>query len=197
MLEAIRDGVKGKIMRVGNLAARDSDGEFQVNFVSNGFMGRLRAYLVIGAYPYSFMNYPVEMAPIDETAEAIVRLCATPDKCCIFHPYNNHYVPLGDIILQMKRMGMNIKLAEDDEFAAMLSEAQNDPEKAAKLTTLLAYENKDSSKKVEMISTDNEYTTQALYRMGFSWSMTSRDYMNSFLNALDGLGFFETEGDDI
>ncbi len=197
VLEAIRDGLKGKIMRVGNLAARDSDGEFQVNFVSNGFMGRLRAYLVIGAYPYSMMNYPVEMAPIDETAEAIVRLCSTPEKCCIFHPYNNHYVPLGDIILQMKRMGMNIKLAEDDEFAAMLSDAQNDPEKAAKLTTLLAYDNKDSSKKVEMIGTDNEYTTQALYRMGFSWSMTSRDYMNSFLNALDGLGFFETDGDEI
>jgi hypothetical protein len=33
--------------------------------------------------------------------------------------------------------------------------------------------------------------------MGFSWSMTSRDYMNSFLNALDGLGFFETDGDEI
>lgn len=197
VLEAIKDGLKGKIMRVGNLAARDSDGEFQVNFVSNGFMGRLRAYLVIGAYPYSMMNYPVEMAPIDETAEAIVRLCSTPEKCCIFHPYNNHYVPLGDIILQMKHMGMNIKLAEDDEFASMLSDAQNDPEKAAKLTTLLAYDNKDSSKKVEMIGTDNEYTTQALYRMGFSWSMTSRDYMNSFLNALDGLGFFETDGDEI
>ena len=197
VLEAIKDGLKGKIMRVGNLAARDSDGEFQINFVTNGFMGRLRAYLVIGAYPYSFMNYPVEMAPIDETAEAIVRLCSTPDKCCIFHPYNNHYVPLGDIILQMKKMGLDIKLAEDDEFAAMLDVAQNDPEKAAKLTTLLAYENKDSSKTVEMIHTENEYTTQVLYRLGFSWSMTSRDYMNSFLSALDGLGFFETEGDEI
>ena len=196
VLEAIRDGLKGKIMRVGNLAARDSDGEFQINFVTNGFMGRLRAYLVIGAFPYSFMNYPVEMAPIDETAEAIVRLCATPDDCCIFHPYNNHYVPLGDIILQMKSMGMNIKLAEDKEFEEMLSRAQNDAQKAAKLTTLLAYENMDSSKKVEMISTENEYTTQALYRLGFSWSMTSRDYMNSFLSALEGLGFFETEDDE-
>ena len=55
----------------------------------------------------------------------------------------------------------------------------------------------DSSKKVEMISTENEYTTQVLYRLGFSWSMTSRDYMNSFLSALEGLGFFETEGDEI
>lgn len=197
VLEAIRDGVKGKIMRVGNLAARSSDGEFQINFVTNGFMGRLRAYLVIGAYPYSMMNYPVEMAPIDETAEAILRLCATPEKCCIFHPFNNHYVPLGDIILQMRKMGMNIKLVEDDVFMRMLQATQEDYEKAAKLTTLLAYDNKDSSKVVEMILADNEYTTQALYRLGFSWSMTSRDYMNSFLTALDGLDFFDVEEDEV
>ncbi|MBR1483615.1 MAG: amino acid adenylation domain-containing protein [Ruminococcus sp.] len=193
VLEAIRDGVKGKIMRVGNLAARNSDGEFQINFVTNGFMGRLRAYLVIGAYPYSMMNYPVEMAPIDETAEAIVRLSATPDKCCIFHPFNNHYVPLGDVILQMRKMGFNIRLTEDEEFMRMLQKAQETPEKAMKLTALLAYDNKDSSKIVEMIAAENEYTTQTLYRLGFSWSMTSREYMNSFLTALDGLGFFDTE----
>ena len=142
------------------------------------------------------MNYPVEMAPIDETAEAIVRLCATQDKCCIFHPFNNHYVPLGDIILQMRKMGMNIKLVEDDEFMRMLQKAQESPENAAKLTTLLAYDNKDSSKTVEMIPAENEYTTQVLYRLGFSWSMTSRDYMNSFLSALDGLGFFDAEEDE-
>ncbi len=193
VLEAINEGVPGKIMRVGNLAARSTDGEFQINFVTNGFMGRLRAYLVIGAYPYSMMNYPVEMAPIDETAEAIVRLCATDEKCCIFHPFNNHYVPLGDVILQMRKMGMDIKLVEDDEFMKMLQKAQESPEKSAKLTTLLAYDNKDSTKVVEMIPADNEFTTQALYRLGFSWSMTSRDYMNSFLTALDGLGFFDAE----
>lgn len=195
VLEAVRDGLRAKIMRVGNLAARASDGEFQINFVTNGFMGRLRAYLAIGAYPYSMMNFPVEMAPIDETAEAIVKLCATGDSCCIFHPYNNHYVPLGDIIMQMQEMGLKIKLAEDDEFYEMLTKAQNNPKKSALLTTLLAYANNDSAKTVEMIKTSNEYTTQALYRLGFKWSMTSRDYMNSFLQALEGLGFFEVEGD--
>ena len=121
VLEAIKDGLKAKIMRVGNLAPRSTDGEFQINFISNGFMGRLRAFLVIGAYPYSMMSYPVELAPIDETADAILRLCTTDDKCCIFHPFNNHYIPLGDIILTMKQMGLDIKLCGDDEFAGAAS----------------------------------------------------------------------------
>lgn len=191
VLEAMSKGLKCKIMRVGNLAARDTDGEFQINFTTNGFMGRLKAYLVTGAFPYSAMSMPVEMAPINSTASAILLLAQTPDECCIFHPYNNHYVPLGDIILQMKRMGYNIKLAENDEFAQALKAAENDPEKAKLLTTMLAYENMDSDKKIEMIKTENEYTTQILYRMGFEWSMTSREYMNQFLSAIDGLGFFD------
>ncbi len=193
VLEAINDGLRAKIMRVGNLAPRSSDGEFQINFISNGFMGRLRAYLVIGAYPYSMMSYPVELAPIDETADAILRLCCTPDECCIFHPFNNHYIPLGDIILRMKQMGLDIKLCDDEQFMQYVKAAQNDRQKAALLTTLLAYDNKDSSRKVEMISTENEYTTQSLYRLGFNWSMTADGYISGFLKALNGLGFFDVE----
>ena len=32
------------------------DGEFQINYLTNGFVGRLRAYVVIGAYPYSMIT---------------------------------------------------------------------------------------------------------------------------------------------
>ena len=193
ILEAIKQGLRAKIMRVGNLAPRSTDGEFQINFISNGFMGRLRAYLVIGAYPYSMMSYPVELAPIDETADAILRLCTTDDKCCIFHPFNNHYIPLGDIILTMKQLGLDIKLCGDDEFESCVKAVQRDKKKAALLTTLLAYDNKDSSKKVEMIRAENEYTTQCLYRLGFNWSMTADSYITAFLKALNGLGFFDVE----
>lgn len=193
VLEAAAQGLDAKIMRVGNLAARENDGEFQVNFTTNGFMGRLKAYLAVGAFPYSAMNTMVEMAPVDSTAKAILLLAKTPKECCVFHPYNNHYVPLGDIILQMRRMGMQIALTEDAEFEQALKQAKQDPVKARLLTTLLAYENMDESKKVEMVGTDNGYTTQLLYRMGFAWSMTSRAYMDQFLDAIDGLGFFELD----
>lgn len=190
VLEAIEEGVSAKIMRVGNLSARDVDGEFQINFSTNGFVGRLKAYAVIGEFPYSAMNTMVEMAPVDSTANAILMLAETPDDCCIFHPYNNHYVPLGDIILRMRHMGIEIQLSEDDAFAEALKHVQEDAEKAKRLTTLLAYENMDRSKKIEMIETDNEFTTQILYRMGFQWPTTSEAYMNRFLEAIGSLGFF-------
>lgn len=194
VLQAMAEGMNAKIMRVGNLAARETDGEFQINFTTNGFAGRLRAYRIIGAFPYGAMNTLVEMAPIDSTADAILRLAKTPEDCCVFHPHNNHFVPLGDIILQMRRMGMDIELAEDGAYREALKKAQADPEKARVLTTLLAYENMDASKQIEPVEVENEYTTQVLYRLGFEWPMTSRHYMERFLQALDGLGFFMAEG---
>jgi thioester reductase-like protein len=37
LLQAVTEGLDGKIMRVGNLMGRHSDGEFQINFRSNAF----------------------------------------------------------------------------------------------------------------------------------------------------------------
>ncbi|MCM1380707.1 MAG: amino acid adenylation domain-containing protein, partial [Muribaculaceae bacterium] len=110
VLEEIHNGLNAKIMRVGNLSARDTDGEFQMNFSTNSFVGRLRAYGLIGKFPYSMMNAAAEMAPIDSTAKAILALSGTPEKCCLFHPYNNHSVLIGDIILKMRECGINITL---------------------------------------------------------------------------------------
>lgn len=195
VLEAVKDGMRAKIMRVGNLAPRSKDGEFQINFATNGFMGRLRAFKLIGAYPYPMMSYPVEFAPIDETAEAILRLCTTSDKCVIFHPFNNHYIPLGDIILRMKEAGLDIELTEISEFMRRLEAVRSDSKKAALLTTLLAYDNNDSSKTVEMIRAENGYTTTALYHLGFSWSMTAESYITGFIRLLKSLAFFDVEGE--
>ena len=119
-----------------------------------------------------------------------MKLCTTPDICIIFHPFNNHFIPLGDIILRMKEAGLDIRLAETDEFVSRLDRVRSDPKKAAMLTTLLAYDNKDSSKKVEMISVDNEYTTQVLYRYGFQWPLTASDYVSRFVDTIIGFDYF-------
>ena len=67
-------GLNAKIMRVGNLAARSTDGEFQANFATNSFMGRIKVYNMLGCCPYSMRNKRVEFSPINEVAHAIVLL---------------------------------------------------------------------------------------------------------------------------
>ena len=181
---------KRQIMRVGNLMARNKDGEFQINAKTNSFLGRLRAYYAIGCFPYSGYHAATELAPIDSTTTAVLQLSSTPDSCRVFHPYNNHYLFMGDIILTMKEIGINIEMVEDDVFQNALSAAMKDPTRAENLTSLVAYQNMAQGRAVAPVAVKNDYTTQALLRMGWCWPETDNEYLRKFLDGLVGLGMF-------
>ena len=79
VLEAVSNGLDGKVIRVGNLMSRNSDGEFQINFITNGFLRSLRGYQAVGKFPIGGMHEVTEFSPIDSTALAVLRLVQTED----------------------------------------------------------------------------------------------------------------------
>ena len=184
-------GLSAKVMRVGNLAARSTDGEFQVNFQSNSYMGRIKVYNMLGCCPYAMYDAPAEFSPINETARAIVLLASTPKECTVFHPYNNHIQLMGDILTQLGDITGGVRFVEPDEFEAVMTEAQNDPQKAKQLSALLAYKDMAHGQKSASVGRQNSYTSQVLHRLGFYWSTTSWDYDQQMLQAIAGFGFFE------
>ncbi|MBQ3780922.1 MAG: amino acid adenylation domain-containing protein, partial [Bacteroidaceae bacterium] len=192
ILEAVAlHRLSAKIMRVGNLAARSTDGEFQANFSTNSFMGRIKVYNMLGCCPYAMRNKRVEFSPINEVAHAIVLLATTPKDCTVFHPYNIHGQFLGDVLMGLTAVGQGIRFVEQEEFADVMEQAKDDPQKAKQMASLLAYQDMAHGQKTTDVSRDNDYTTQVLYRLGFSWSPTSWDYVERMLTAIGGFGFFE------
>ena len=192
ILQAVADkGLNAKIMRVGNLAARSTDGEFQANFATNSFMGRIRVYSMLGCCPYSILDKQVEFSPINEVSRAIVLLATTPRECTVFHPYNIHGQFLGDVLAGLSAVGHDIHPVEQEDFDKALSEAGTDPQKAQQLSSLLAYKDMAHGQKTTDVARDNAYTTQVLHRLGFSWSPTSWDYVNRMLTTISGFGFFD------
>ncbi len=193
VLEAAADrNVDAKVIRVGTLSAREKDGEFQINFLTNNFMGRLRSFEILGCFPYSMINSVVCLGPIDQSAKAFFALAKTPKACCLFNCTNNHSIPLADIITQMNHSGIHVDFVEDPVFAGALAEAEKDPQKAAILSSMLAYKNMAHGKKLLPIRAVNDYTTQALARMGFFWKPINERYMLDFIAALSSLGFFDS-----
>ncbi len=193
VLEAAAECLDAKVIRVGTLAARESDGEFQINFLTNNFMGRLRSYSLLGCFPYAMIENQVCMGPIDRSCEAFLKLAKTPQACCVFNAVNNHTLPLGDIIRQMNRNGNSIKFVEYDVFAEALNEAQKDPDKAAILSSMTAYMNTAHGKKIVALPCRAHYTTQILARMGFFWNASNERYVNDFINVLRGFLFFRKD----
>ena len=192
VLEAIAlHGLNAKIVRVGNLAPRSTDGEFQINFQTNSAMGRIRVFKMLGCYPYEMSDVPMEFSPINEVAQSIILLSETPRECCVFHSYNNHSVFFGDVLAELRHIGGAPKQVENDEFVKAMQLAKDDPEKAKRLSSLLAYQDMAHGQITREIEPENDYTTQVLYRLGFHWSTTSWDYVDQFLVAIDGMGYFD------
>jgi amino acid adenylation domain-containing protein len=192
VLDAVaHHGLSGKVMRVGNLAPRSYDGEFQVNFNSNSYMGRLKVFSTLGCCPYDSYDESIEMSPINETAKAVVLLASTPKECTVFQPFNNHTELLGDILQLLSKVERNINFVENEEFEKALAEAGQDQEKAKLLSAMMAYQDMAHGQKAVFINRDNRYTCSVLHRLGFHWSDTAWDYIERMLTAISGFGYFE------
>ena len=191
VLDAIaRHGLNAKIMRVGNLSARQKDGEFQINFNTNNFLATLRAYVVIGMIPYEALDQRFEFSPIDEVARAIMQLAQTPKECMVFHPYNTHRQFMSDILTGFAEAGITLKRVEPEEFQRTLESVMENPDLVTLLRPLMAYDMGDGHK-TRWIESTNDYTTQVLYRLGFQWPPTAADYVHRFVDTIVGFDYFK------
>ena len=192
VLEAIaHHGLNAKIMRVGNLSARQKDGEFQINFNTNNFLALLRAYVIIGMVPYEALSQVFEFSPIDEVAHAIMLLATTPEECTVFHPYNIHRQYLADILNGFAAAGITLQRVEKEEFQEALERMMENPDLVTLLRPLMAY-NLSTTHQMRWIEAANDYTTQVLYRYDFQWPTTSRDYVRRFVDTIIGFDYFNS-----
>ncbi len=187
---AVEDDLSVKIMRVGNLMARSDDGEFQINFVSNGFINRLKAFVTIGKMPYSLLSDADELSPIDVTAKSIVELSKTPKECVVFHPYQHHTICFADIVDIIEPLGLEIEAVEEEEYDECLNQALTDKDKQEGISGLITSMGSGKFKKV-WIDAENDYTVQVLYRLGVKWPIISNEYIYKFIEYLNDLAFFD------
>ena len=190
ILEAkAKRGLDGMIIRVGNLMSRNSDGEFQINFITNGFMRSLNAFKQLGAFPMTSMHDTAEFSPIDSTAEAILKLACVKGEFSVFHAYNCHSVYMSDVIAFMKKYGFHIDILPEEQFGVVMKEASKDSKMSDTILGLIAYDTGEEEP-LYMTEAQNRFTVEVLYRMGYLWPITDNRYLYNAINALDGLGFF-------
>ena len=189
--EILERGLKATVCRVGNLAPRFEDGEFQINYATNNYMRSLNAYKTIGLISYDALNTQTEFSPIDYVARAVLALAQTPDDCVCFQPLNPHRPLMADVIRTMNDVGYAIRGGENEEVAAALNEALADEKTNDAVSSLIAYNAGDSIQMIGLESLDNQFTNSILERLGFSWPETGSAYMRRFLERLDWKGFFK------
>lgn len=193
ILEAVQNnGLKAKIIRVGNLMSRYKDGEFQINFTTNAFMTQLNAYINLKCFPVDELDTYVEFSPIDAVAKAIRTLSTTPEKFTVFHVNNCHIVHMSNVIEAMQKCGLEMQIVSQQEFDKRFKEFLNDDEKNVKISSLLSYKSEANNIR-KLIDSDNSFTIKALYRLGFSWPLIDEKYVEMVIKKLHSLGFFDAD----
>lgn len=188
LLRASADnGLKFKVMRVGNLQGRSRDGEFQMNMKSNAFTRQLSSYVKMGAVPESVYRSSINFSPIDDTSHMIVSLAATPESHRIFHVYPPQEVAFEKIFTVLSEMGKCIRILPDVEFDAKLNHMKHTDDGKTLVEGLLI-ERPDGEFRYYPVT--QESTKQMLEQLDEQWTPLSDRYLEKYLTALNELDMF-------
>ena len=168
VLFARSEGLRANIFRIGNLTWRMSDGVFQMNAQRNGFVQRTRGLLKVGVYSESLADYPIDFTPVDECANAYVKLCFHKKVNNIYHMYNPHTYTLATL---SRKFMVSMKKTDPHEFENVLKNRIDDTDVA-----VLAFYNSIASIS-NNIPTSCKFTTDELQKLGFKWSKAGWRYL--------------------
>ena len=170
--------------------SRDSDGEFQINFITNGFLRSLRGYKAVGKFPMGSMHEIAEFSPIDSTALAVLKLVQTDRRFTVFHACNSHQIYMADLIYAMRNYGFKIDIVKDEEFEEAVKEFAKNSKDSDAVSGLIAYTSHNENE-IYTMEYSNRFTAQVLYRLDYKWPVTDDRYLESAIEALDRLAFFD------
>ena len=181
-------GVPVKIMRVGNLQGRISDGEFQMNNRTNAFTRQLSSYVKIGAVPLSLYRSSVNFSPVDETARIIVKLAALKTGTAVYHVCPPEEVPYRQIFRVLEKFGHPVEAESDSRFEERLAELGQTRE-GRTLTEGILLERPNMEYRDTAVS--EELTAAVLAALGEKWQPVTEAYLEKYIAALDDLLMFE------
>ena len=185
---AVDAQVPVKIMRVGNLQGRISDGEFQVNRQKNTFTRQIASYVKMGLVPDSIYSGSVNFTPVDDAARMIVELCTLPEAYTVFQVYPMKEVSYQQIFRNIRELGYEIKNVSDEEFQQRVKHIAETEEGRTILEGLYA-DRPDLRYRWTRI--DASFAEQMLHAMGIAWNEISDSYLMRCFRALKEFGTFD------
>ena len=180
IIEEEKNGLVANIFRLGNLMARFSDGCFQKNKFDNAYYTRLLAFTKLGYLPNNLKNQYLEFTPIDEAAEAIIKLLTIPKlKNNIFHVFSDKLISIDVLLKVVKKYGYKCKFVDYDKFIDKFYLQKNEK--------ILKYIISDlnSTKKFDYSSNiiiDQNLTNKFLQIVSFKWSKIDEEYLKRFFD---------------
>ena len=192
VLDGISRGVSACILRMGNLTSRFSEGKFQQNHFENAFVNRFKSFLQIGYFPDYMLGLYAEFTPIDYCGDAIIKIATHFNKKYnVFHLLNENHVDLDKLYDTMVKLGIPIKVVDEQEFKNILSNLLKDPVKKTYLEGIINDLNSDKKLVYESeVKIKSDFSKEILAKMGFKWPIIDERYLKNYFKYLADIGYF-------
>lgn len=192
ILDAMQEGLRANIMRMGNLTNRLSDGMFQRNHESNAFLKRIRGALELGMLPNDLLDGHMEFTPVDEAAKAIMTIARHfSTEFTVFHINTPKTVSVAKLTEYFRMFGYSIDAVYGTNFETALKQTANQAglehifEAFVNDMDETGHLNYDSNIRIK-----NSFTVQYLKMLDFEWSDIEFAYFSKYVRYFEKMGYW-------
>lgn len=171
VLKARAQGLKANIYRIGNLTWRKKDGVFQKNAQDNGFIARAKGLFKTRIFCEEIAEFPMDFTPVDECADAYVKLVFSNRINNIYHLYNPNMLTIENL---SSKLYLKCTMVPKTIYEKLLREKMQDKDVAV----LSFYSAIATNSRNVPIKCD--FTVSALEGLDFKWSKIGMGYLKYF-----------------
>jgi len=187
----ISKGLQAKILRLGIVSGRFSDGIFQNNITANALYNRIKSIISISACSKSMLEQHIELTPVDYCTKSILLLSKydTGDNKT-YHLYNKNLYKIKDLINELLKFGINIDILEDIDFKKHIEYISKNNKKV--LSGIVNDFNPNSDNYLNYnysVNIKSEFTLEYLNIMNFKWPECSNSYIYKILKYMRSVNF--------
>ena len=193
ILENIINGkLDAKIIRLGNITNRYSDGIFQINVSENAFLNRINSILHIGYIPDYLLDRYIEFSPVDLCAEAILKLVFEKSNMTIYHVYNNNHISFKDLVKILTNLKVPLEIVDKETFNKKVKKLSHNEETKNIISGII----NDFDKNKELsyntnIKIQNNITNKFLRALSFRWPKVNEKYLRKYIIYLKSIGYMK------
>lgn len=184
----INHNLNAKIIRLGNITNRYSDGKFQINVSENAFLNRIKSFLQLESVPDYITDGYIEFTPVDLCAESIVKIALSKTDLTIFHVYNNNHITFSRLIDLFNKYGIKINILNESEFGKKIQDTLIDNK--SNLSGIINDFGKNKRLSyTSKIKISNNITNKFLKKLSFKWPRIDQKYIKKYISYLRSIGY--------
>lgn len=188
----MKKGLRGKVLRIGIISGRYSDGFFQENISANAFYSRIKSLATLKIVSKSMLTQKLEFTPIDECVRAIVLLSKTTQyDNKIFHLYNHNLISVENVLTVLKRFKISVLALDDEEFKNQILEYTKSIN-----SDISAIVNDFDTSNLSLnynftVNIKSDFTQKILNDLGFKWKNINNTYLYKIFKHMLDVGFIK------